>query len=322
MVQFKQMAADVGSGTAVDSVFLVKGKFLGFGKTQKAWLSVTLGDASGEVDGRVWDNAEEAAAQFEEGSYVRVQGSAVSYMDKIQIRLSKWSVVPASEIDPALFTPASGRPMGEILARIQAVFDTVRDPYLKQLLLAYQSDAKFWDAFVRVPAAKTIHHAYLGGLAEHTASMLELAAMVSDHYLRLAVGPLNRDMVIVGTLLHDSGKVLELSADAGFQYTGEGRLLGHIYLGARELERKVAAIAGFPEALLDELVHMILSHHGELEFGSPKRPKTLEALILTYVDNLDSKVQTYLDAVAKEPAQAQWTQFVPSLQRYLYRRTS
>lgn len=306
----------------MDAVFLVRAKFLGFGKTQKAWLSVTLGDASGEIDGRVWDQAEDAASQFEEGSYMRVQGSAVSYMDKLQLRLNKWSIVAASDVDPTQFTPASDRPMDEILSRIQSVFDSVRDPHLRQLLAAYQSDQGFWGAFVRVPAAKSIHHAYLGGLAEHTASMLELAASVSDHYLRLGVVPLNRDLVIAGTMLHDSGKVLELSTDAGFQYTGEGRLLGHIYLGARELEQKAATIDGFPRALRDELVHMILSHHGELEFGSPKRPKTLEALILTYIDNLDSKVQTYLDAVAKEPAQAEWTQFVPSLQRYLYRRKS
>jgi len=202
-----------------------------------------------------------------------------------------------------------------MLAAVDATVEAIGEPHLKRLLREFFVDPTTRAAFSTAPAAKAIHHAVLGGLLEHTVSVVGLCRLLADYYPAV-----NRDLLLTAAILHDLGKIKELTWDRVFDYTDPGRLLGHITLGALMVEERIRAIPDFPAALANSLLHCILSHHGELEWGSPKRPKTLEAIVLHYAENLDGKVNAFQGFAKRypDPQHPGWTQFNKALDRYLY----
>lgn len=312
-------AARLQPDLRVSATYLVRRKVRGVGKTGKSWLQLILGDRSGTVDARVWDNADQVDREIQENDVVQVEGQTVRFMDQVQLKVFKLKRDP--DANPEDYLPR-GRYDAETLREAYAAeFAAITNPWVRRLLEAYLEDTEWWRRFVRAPAAKSVHHAYIGGLAEHTLSMLRLARMVGEHYRALGVAPLSVDTLVAGAFLHDSGKMEELDTDAGFEYTDAGRLLGHIVIAVERLGERLRAIEGFPAELALHLKHLILSHHGELEYGSPTRPMTLEAMILHFIDNLDARVEIFSAAIKNSaPGLGNWTGYEPAVSRYIYRK--
>jgi 3'-5' exoribonuclease len=279
-------------GKLFDSFFLVLAKQQRTTKQNKPYLSLTLGDKTGQIEARVWELGDPRIAKvFERGEMVKVRGSVSRYDERAQLKVDQLRVGLAGEADKMDMLPATTRDVGELWLALEAVVASITNPDLKRLLEALLADAALAQAFREAPAARQLHHAWLGGLLEHVVSLLGLADRVAAHYSML-----NRDLLLTGVILHDIGKIRELSWDTGFDYTVEGVLLGHIQMGVELVEKTIAGLPGFPDRLRTLVVHMILSHHGKLEFGSPKLPMIPEALVLNFVDDLDAKMQ----AIASE----------------------
>lgn len=319
-------AADIAPNDKIEGSFLVKRKYFGIGKTGKHWLSLTLLDKSGEIDGRIWDDAETANDEIEQGDYVMLEGIGTRFMDKVQLKVTHWQQLDRRHVDPADYLPVGTADQKVVVARLDELLAEMKEPHLAMLLQDYRADPVFMEGFQAAPAAKTVHHAYIGGLLDHTVSMMEMAKVLVRHYRQVGQGPLNEDLIVAGAFLHDSGKVWELSREPGFGYTDAGQMIGHIQLGLEEMNRRIQTLGEFPEALQQHLAHLILSHHGEFAWGAPVLPKTLEALVLHAIDNLDSRVQIFNEAVAT-PRQKNSkvslgaTIFVPALDRHILVRS-
>ncbi len=279
------------------------------------YLELKLGDATGDLKAFLWDvrAVEGDLEAVKADAFLWVKGAATSYNGRLQLKLDKVRAVPDGEVgDLARFFPVSARPVAEMLAELDRAVDSVRDPWIRQLLAAlFVEDAGLREAFARAPAAKSMHHVYLGGLLEHTLSVLGMAGRACAHYPGL-----NRDLVVAGVLLHDVGKTAELSYQRGFGYTDAGNLLGHIPLEAEWIAREVGKIPGFPEELRLQILHIVLSHHGRLEFGSPVLPKTPEALLVHMLDDLDGKLEVMFRAIRE--AGGAWSPYNRALERMLY----
>ena len=279
-------------GKLFDSFFLVLEKQQRTTKQNKPYLSLTLGDKTDQIEARVWELGDPRIAKvFDRGEMVKVRGSVSRYDERAQLKVDQLRVALASEADKMDMLPATTRDVGELWAALEAVVASITNPDLKRLLTTLLADAALAQSFREAPAARQLHHAWLGGLLEHVVSLLGLADRVAAHYPML-----NRDLLLTGVILHDIGKIRELSWETGFDYTVEGVLLGHIQMGVELVEKTIAGLPGFPDRLRTLVVHMILSHHGKLEFGSPKLPMIPEALVLNFVDDLDAKMQ----AIASE----------------------
>jgi 3'-5' exoribonuclease len=274
-------------GKLFDSFFLVLAKQQRTTKQNKPYLSLTLGDKKGQIEGRVWELGDPRIGKdFERGDIVKVRGSVSRYDDRAQLKVDQLRKALDSEADKMDMLPATSRDVGELWRTLEASIASVTNPDLNRLLKALLTDAPIAQAFRVAPAARQLHHAWLGGLLEHVVSLLGLADRVATHYPML-----DRDLLITGVILHDIGKIRELSWDTGFDYTVEGVLLGHIQMGVDLAEKTIAGLPGFPDRLRTLVLHMILSHHGKLEFGSPKLPMIPEALVLNFLDDLDAKMQ-------------------------------
>jgi 3'-5' exoribonuclease len=299
----------------VEAVFLVRDKTLGMAKNGKPYLTLKLMDRTGEVEGRIWDRVDEFAVQFERDDFLHVAGKASIYLGKMQLVIQELKRLDERLVDLADFLPVAARPAAEMVAELKARVASLGDPHLRALLQAFVDDPAFLAAYSRAPAAKAMHHVYLGGLLEHSLAVASLAADICQRYPGL-----NRDLLMAGALLHDVGKISELRYARSFEYTDMGKLIGHIVIGVELVEEKLRTLADFPGELAILLKHLLLSHHGQYEFGSPKRPKTLEAVILNFIDDLDSKingVRTHLD---KEPDSASpWTQYHRLYDRYFFK---
>ncbi|MFN2432988.1 MAG: 3'-5' exoribonuclease YhaM family protein [Gemmatimonadota bacterium] len=304
---------DLVEGGEVEGVFLVLRKSARRTREGRPYLVLGLYDRSGTVDGQIWEDAEAFQVTFVERDYLRVRGVVDRFRERLQLRVVSCSTCPVEEVSPEDFLPASSRPAAEMRAELRARIRGLSDPHLKALLERFESDAAFMSDFVLAPAANVVHHAYVGGLLEHTLSLMAASDAVARVY-----PDVDRDLLLAGAFLHDVGKIRELRAEPGFPYTDEGQLLGHIVLGYEIAMRRIDALPGFPPDLRARLGHLILSHQGELEWGSPKRPVTLEALVLHFLDNLDSKVAVYRKA-AGEGGEGAWTDYVRALGRSLYR---
>ena len=279
-------------GKLFDSFFLVLAKQQRTTKQNKPYLSLTLGDKTGQIEARVWELGDPRIAKvFERGDIVKVRGSVSRFDDRAQLKVDQLRKALDGEADKMDMLPATTRDVGELWAALEAVVTSIANPDLKRLLTTLLADAALAQSFREAPAARQLHHAWLGGLLEHVVSLLGLADRVAAHYPML-----NRDLLLTGVILHDIGKIRELSWETGFDYTVEGVLLGHIQMGVELVEKTIAGLPGFPDRLRTLVVHLILSHHGKLEFGSPKLPMIPEALVLNFVDDLDAKMQ----AVASE----------------------
>jgi 3'-5' exoribonuclease len=279
------MGFDEGKG--FDSFFLVLAKQQRTTKQNKPYLSLTLGDKTGPIEGRVWELGDPRIAKdFERGDIVKVRGSVSRYDDRAQVKVDQLRKALDGEADKMDMLPATTCDVTAMWTALQAVVASVANPDLKRLLEALLDDPAIAQAYRIAPAARQLHHAWLGGLLEHVVSLLGLADRVASHYPML-----DRDLLVTGVILHDIGKIRELSWDTGFDYTVEGVLLGHIQMGVDLTEKTIAGLPGFPDRLRTLVLHMILSHHGKLEFGSPKLPMIPEALVLNFVDDLDAKMQ-------------------------------
>ena len=276
-----------GEGKLFDSFFLVLAKQQRTTRQNKPYLSLTLGDKKGQIEGRVWELGDPRIAKdFDRGDMVKVRGSVSRFDDRAQLKVDQLRKALDSEADKKDMLPATSRDVGELWRMLEASIASVTNPDLKRLLNALLTDAPIAQAFREAPAARQLHHAWLGGLLEHVISLLGLADRVAAHYPML-----DRDLLVTGVILHDIGKIRELSWNTGFDYTVEGVLLGHIQMGVDLAEKTIAGLPGFPDRLRTLVLHMILSHHGKLEFGSPKLPMIPEALVLNFLDDLDAKMQ-------------------------------
>ncbi|HCU24020.1 MAG TPA: HD family phosphohydrolase, partial [Deltaproteobacteria bacterium] len=257
---------------------------------------------------------------FEKNDYVHVKGKVVWYQDHLQLNVFEIQKVEENKVNPADFLPTSKKNIPEMYNDLLKLCrEEMKNSWLRRLMLNILEDPHYRDAFQRVPAAKTNHHAWIGGLLEHVLKLCELARSVLPHYPTV-----NPDLVYAGLIMHDFGKIEELEAERSFEYSDKGKLIGHLIISIEILVRKAAEIPDFPEKILHHLEHIVLSHHGRLEYGSPKRPKTLEALLVHHLDDMDSKLQGFMDLVEREGEnESAWTSHNNRLfERPLYKRTA
>ena len=297
----------------VNTIFLVRDKITAMAKNGKPYMTLKLMDSSGEVDGRIWDRVDELSSYFEADDFVRVDAKANVFMGKMQLVIQHLEKVAEQSVDLADFLPVSSRSTTEMRDELDRLLDSLEDPYVSALLRSFFDDQEFYRLYSRAPAAKSMHHTYIGGLLEHSLAVAALATDIAKRYPRV-----NRDLLISGAMLHDVGKVTELSFERSFDYTDEGKLLGHIMIGVQMIEDRIRKIAGFPHELSMKIKHLLLSHHGQYDFGSPKRPKFLEAVILNYIDELDSKINAVQLHMDKEQQTSGWTSYHRLLDRYFY----
>jgi 3'-5' exoribonuclease len=274
-------------GKLFDGYFLVLAKQHATTKTNKPYINLTLGDKTGPIEARIWDPTDpRIAKEFERGDMVKVRGCASRYNERMQLKIDQLRVALAGEVDKADMLPSTTQDVATLWRLLLGFVDSLANPHLKLLLTTLLDDPALALAYREAPAAKQLHHAWLGGLLEHVISLCTLADRVAPHYPLI-----DRDLLVTGVILHDIGKVRELSWDVGFEYTVEGMLLGHIQIGAALAERTIDSLPGFPPKLKTLVLHLILSHHGKLEYGSPKLPMIPEALMLNFIDDLDAKMQ-------------------------------
>ena len=279
--------ANFDEGKLFDGFFIVLAKQQRTTKTNKPYLSLTLGDKTGQLEGRVWELSDPRIAKdFERGDVVKARGSASRFEDRLQMKIDQIRVALPSEVDKSDLLPSTTCDVAELWSQLLGCVESFTNPDLKRLLTTMLADPALAEAYRNAPAARQLHHAWLGGLLEHVISLLTLAGRVATHYPLL-----DRDLLMTGVILHDIGKIYELSWETGFGYTVEGVLLGHIQMGVDLVEKAIAGLPGFPPRLKTLVLHMILSHHGKLEFGSPKLPMIPEALVLNFLDDLDAKMQ-------------------------------
>lgn len=299
----------------VEAPFLVRDKTVGMAKNGKPYLSLKLMDRSGEIEGRVWDRVDELGGLFERNDFILAAGKASIYLGKMQLVIQELSRLDDSRVDLADFLPVSARPVEQMVAELRELVTGFSDTHLRGLMEAFLADEQWLAAYSRAPAAKAMHHVYLGGLLEHSLAVAALADDICRRYPGL-----HRDLLITGALLHDVGKISELSFERAFEYSDAGKLLGHIVIGVEMVEEKLRSLEGFPRELAILLKHLLLSHHGQYEYGSPKRPKTLEAVVLNFIDDLDSKINGVRAHLEKDLAgDSGWTQYHRLYDRYFFK---
>ncbi len=297
----------------VTSVFLVRDKITAMAKNGKPYMTLKLMDSTGEVEAKVWDRIDLLAGLFAADDFIRIDAKASVYLGKLQLVIQKLEKVPEESVDIGDFLPVSSRSAEAMRSELDQLLDSLTNPFIRDLLRSFFDDPDFYHRYARAPAAKSMHHTYIGGLLEHSLAVAALALDVARRYPRV-----DRDLLISGAMLHDIGKVMELSFDRSFGYTDEGKLLGHIVIGVQMIEDHVRAIPGFPAELSMMIKHLLLSHHGQYDFGSPKRPQFLEAVILNFIDDLDSKINAVQLHVDKEPLSQGWTSYHRLFDRYFF----
>jgi 3'-5' exoribonuclease len=270
----------------VETTFLVQSKEIRQKKGGELYLSLFLADRTGELDAKMWDNVADVLNEFERDDFVKVKGIVQVFHNKPQLTIHKVRRMDESEVQFSDYFPSSKRDAGEMWLELRAIVAAVSNPHLKGLLEAVLDDEEIARRYRLAPAAKQIHHAFLGGLIEHVLSVCGMAKSAAAHYPNI-----DYDLLITGAILHDLGKIYELNYERAFSYSNEGQLIGHISIGIRIVGDKLRALPDFPPLVRSLVEHMILSHHGKLEFGSPKVPQFPEALLLHYLDDLDSKME-------------------------------
>lgn len=300
----------------VTAHFLVLSKEIRQKKTGEPYLSLHLSDRTGEIEAKMWDNVTEVMDTFERDHFLKVKGIVQVYQNRSQFTIHKLRKLEEHEVEPADFFPSSERDPEEMFAELRGIVNGFTNPHLKALLNSVLDDAPLAAMYKLAPAAKTIHHAYRSGLLEHVLSLCHLAKLTAAHYKNIDL-----DLLLTGVVLHDIGKVEELSYARGFSYTADGQLLGHIIQGLRLVDRKFASLPDFPPKLRSLVEHMIVSHHGELEFGSPKVPIFAEAMLLHHLDNMDSKMDAIRGALQRDRAvEGEFTGWVAPLERVLLKK--
>jgi 3'-5' exoribonuclease len=310
----KKYVRDIVAGDGFSDVFVLTEKSMAHKRDGNPFLTLVLADNSGQIKAVVWDNVAQIASAANAGDFVRIKANAGEYRGMLQLVVKSMDGVPATDVTPEDFLPSSARDTEKMFERLKTLTDSITSPELRALMDACWNDADLVQRFKRSPAAKKMHHAYLGGLIEHTLSMALLADKVAGHY-----NGVDRDLLIVGAVLHDIGKIRELTYDVNIDYTDEGRLLSHIAIGLEIVHAKIQSIPGFPSEQTALIKHMIVSHHGAREFGSPEPPKTIEAVLLNYIDEIDSRVNGIREFMANDDPDASWTAYHRLLERQFYK---
>jgi 3'-5' exoribonuclease len=310
----KQFISDIRAGDRVDDIFVLSEKILSQKKDGNNFLNITLSDKTGTIKGVVWDHVDQIAAGVTSGDFVHVNGGVTEYRGTFQVVIKKMEHFSPDRIDPSDFLPQTSRDIEGMFERLVKRTDSITTDYLKALIDAFFKDKEFVNKFKTAPAAKKMHHAYIGGLLEHTLSMTSLADKIAGHY-----SGVDRDLLLSGAILHDIGKIDEFEYQFKIDYSDKGRLLNHIVIGLKMVDEKLSEIKHFPEDRMLLLKHMIVSHHGTREFGSPEPPKTIEAVLLNYIDEIDSKVNAIRDFIASEDPDETWTSYHRLLERHFYK---
>lgn len=310
----KMFVEALKAGDKIDDTFVLAEKILSQKRNGDNYLNITLVDKTGRIKGVAWDNVDRIVNQVASGDFVRVKGSISEYREALQFVVKEMIPCPADTVNPSDFLPAATRDVDHMFSRLTEITGSMENVHLKRLFELFWSDDGFTRDIKAAPAAKKMHHAYLGGLLEHTLSMALLADRIADHY-----GGIDRDLLIAGTILHDMGKIREFEYSTSIDYSDEGRLVSHIVIGIQMLEEKLQDFEDFPAELANLIKHMIISHHGAREFGSPEPPKTIEAVLLNYIDEIDSKVNGIREFMAAEDPGESWTSYHRLLGRHFYR---
>jgi 3'-5' exoribonuclease len=306
--------SELRPGQPVSDRFILAEKHMARKKDGGAYMTVSFADKTGSVRGVIWDNIEKFRTEPTAGDFVHVAGEVTEFRGVPQIVVKNLAPIAAGELRPEDFLPATRRDPDAMLAKIIKLSESVSNDFLKTLLEAFWDDADFVRRFRKAPAAKHMHHAYLGGLLEHTLSLALLADRIADHY-----GGIDRDLLLTGAILHDIGKIKEFVYERRIDYSDEGRLVSHIVTGVEMVQEKIAGIADFPPSLALQVKHLLVSHHGSREFGSPEPPKTLEAVLLNYLDEIDSKISGIREFMEKQETEGDWTAYHKPLERFFYK---
>jgi 3'-5' exoribonuclease len=297
----------------ITSSFVVVSRQVKPKKSGEPYLALTLGDRSGHIEAKMWDNVEDAIDAFEQDDFIKVKGLINRYKNRFQLTIHKLRRLGEAEVDFADYLPKTTKDVGELWQTLAGYVATFKDPNLKALVESFMADGEIAEAYRNAPAAKTLHHAFIGGLLEHVVSLFHSCDLLCRNYPQV-----NRDLLLTGAFLHDIGKIHELTYNRSFSYTTRGQLLGHMVIELEMLQAKLAQLPDFPESLKTLVEHLIISHHGQYEFGSPKLPMFPEALMLHYLDDLDSKMEAMRAQFARgTESDGAWTGYNPSLGRPL-----
>jgi len=315
----RQYVGELTDGESLDEIYLVHDKQLRANRNGNLYIQLDLRDRTGGIGARLWNAGEPLFRSFEQGDFVQARGKVQLFQGALQIILSGLERVGPERVDLADFLPHTDKDVGKLQARLRALLMTVTNHHLRALAECFLMDQALLADFCRAPAGVRNHHAYVGGLLEHVVNMMEAADRLAPLYPRI-----DRDLLLVGVFLHDIGKVRELSYDRLFGYTDEGQLIGHLVIGVQMLEEKARQVPDLtgeplPRELYLRLAHLILSHHGTHEFGSPRLPMTPEAIALHHLDNLDAKVHTFVRDIGEDRGESAWTPFNAALQRRLFK---
>jgi 3'-5' exoribonuclease len=296
----------------ITSSFVVISKQAKPKKSGDLYLALTLGDRTGHIDAKMWDNVPDHINIFEQDDFVKIRGLINRFNGRFQLTVHKLRSMEEREVDFDDYLPRTTKDIGALWQTLCGFVESFRDPHLKALIQAFMADPEIEQAYKCAPAAKSLHHAFIGGLLEHVVSLFQLCDLACRNYPEM----INRDLLLAGAFLHDIGKLHELTYARSFTYSTRGQLLGHMIIELEMLQQKLAQLPGFPDRYKTLLEHLIISHHGKYEFGSPKMPMFPEALMLHYLDDLDSKIESMRAQFQREP-ESEWTTYNPSLERPL-----
>jgi 3'-5' exoribonuclease len=306
--------SDLTPDTVITSFFLVCEKELRSTREGKPFLRLELSDRSGTIEARLWDNVEDFAVLFDRDDIIKVQARVENYKNRLQLAVERLRRAEPGEVDLSDFFPHTAEDIEQLYARLREHVAAIKNPYLGRLVSGVVEDPAISPRLKRAPAAKIMHHAFLGGLLEHIVSLCDLCRLAAQHY-----GDLDLDLLLTGAILHDIGKLDELCYERAIHYTNDGQLLGHIILGLEQVTERMKGIEGFPHDYKTLVKHLLISHHGQYEFGSPKLPLFREALVLHYLDDLDSKMGAARAVLGTDGGEGGWTAFSSALNRRLLR---
>ncbi len=309
----KIFVSSIKDNEKIDSVFLVKTKTVQTGKTGKPYIFLKLSDMTGDIKGNVWDNVQKYINLFEEGDLVHIKSRSLMFQNEPQLNISEIRKVQVPPFELNFFLKTTKFNAEDMFTELSSILrKNIDDKYVKELVELFLHDTEYVSKLKILPAAKSIHHAYIGGLLEHTLSMAKAGLLLSKHYESIV----NKDIILAGILLHDVGKLEEIKFEKNIaKYSDKGRLIGHIVLGVNLIDKKIDMIKDFPNELRVMILHVVLAHHGELEFGSPKKPKTVEALLLHFIDNMDAKINQF--AAITGGQNSVWSSYSKQLDRYI-----
>ena len=310
----------LADGSPVDEVFLLADRQLRANRHAESYLLAQLRDKTGQVSGLLWNVSENSVTQLQVGDYVKVKGKVQLFQGNLQLIMNRIEKVPAEGLSPADFQQETSINSGRLLTRLKEILLSIDDAPLRTLMSCFLDDEEFMIQLAQAPAGIRLHHAYAGGLLEHIVNLLETITRIADLYPKV-----DSRLLLAGAFLHDIGKVRELEFEAVFGYSDEGQLIGHLVQGVEMVNERIPEAelrlgSEFPKETLLRVKHMLLSHHGSYEFGSPKLPMTPEAIALHHLDNLDAKVNEYTTLISSDPnSQSAWTPYQATMQRKIYK---